>query len=377
MHLCMSSRFERVIEQRVNVQMCIDRAEKGYLYLYIRYEVRLMPKRLINGIHLHYHTYGTGTPILFIHPPLLTSANFRYQAAQLSSTHQVITFDIRGHGESDASKEPITYPLIVQDMVKLLDELGIKQAYICGYSTGGAVALQALLSHPHRFKGGILVSTMAEASDYWLRGRIALAIALTAMKAKSLLAWAISFGNADSRTTYRNLKRTAMRGDVSNWKQYYQASLKHRCTEQLKSIQAPMLLIYGEKDKGFHRYAVKLQRYLPHYHLYWLKGAKHQIPTKQAREMNGIIARWVRNQELASEVKEELLAKRTVNSMPKQEAASTQSEWDGTASETNSAIAVEPPWYMEEEDLRTADALHVLTAAEAGEVDDHHADELH
>lgn len=93
--------------------------------------------------------------------------------------------------------------------------------------------------------------------------------------------------------------------------------------------------------------------------------------------MNGIIARWVRNQELASEVKEELLAKRTVKSMPKQEAASTQSEWDGAASEANSANAVEPPWYMEEEDLRTADALHVLTAAEAGEVDDHHVDELH
>ncbi|MDF2651943.1 MAG: alpha/beta hydrolase, partial [Paenibacillus sp.] len=54
-----------------------------------------MPLENINGTMLHYETRGDGVPIVFIHPPLLTSANFRYQQAQLSDEFQVITFDIR------------------------------------------------------------------------------------------------------------------------------------------------------------------------------------------------------------------------------------------------------------------------------------------
>ncbi|MBN3526671.1 alpha/beta fold hydrolase [Paenibacillus apiarius] len=262
-----------------------------------------MPKKMINGVNLHYHVYGKGVPILFIHPPLLTSENFNYQAAQLSAHFKVITFDIRGHGLSDVSKEPITYPLIVRDMLQLMDKLGIDKAYVCGYSTGGTIALHALLSYPDRFQGGILVSTMSEASDYWLRWRIALAIALTNVKAKNLLAWAITRGNADSRETYDNLKRTAKLGRTDNWRQYYRCSLTYNCTSQLKKIKAPIMLIYGKKDLGFFRYAGKLQRNLPHYQLFWIKGAKHQIPTKNALEMNELIQQWIRRQE--NEVKPE------------------------------------------------------------------------
>ena len=55
-------------------------------------------------------------PIIFIHPPLLTSANFIYQMEDLSRNYQVITFDMRGHGRSSYSTRAITYELIVEDI---------------------------------------------------------------------------------------------------------------------------------------------------------------------------------------------------------------------------------------------------------------------
>lgn len=254
-----------------------------------------MPIARLNGVSLHYHVRGKGVPIIWIHPPLLTSENFNYQMVQLSDSFRLISFDIRGHGYSGSSDEPITYRLIVEDMLALMDKLGVKQAYVGGYSTGGSIALQALLSDPERLLGGVLISAMSEASDLWLRGRIRTAAALTRLKAKSLILWAITRGNADSRLTFKNLQRAARKGNSANWGQYYQYSLTYNCTARLQDIKAPVLLIYGQSDRSFHKYALILHHGLPNSQLYWIPKAKHQIPTKNALEMNWLIEQWLKN----------------------------------------------------------------------------------
>ncbi len=80
-----------------------------------------MPLENINGTVLHYIVKGEGIPIIFVHPPLLTGANFRYQQVQLSDEFKVITFDIRGHGQSGRSLVPITYSIIAEDIKQLMD----------------------------------------------------------------------------------------------------------------------------------------------------------------------------------------------------------------------------------------------------------------
>lgn len=257
-----------------------------------------MPIAVINGAHVHYQVHGNGTPVLFIHPPLLTSANFRYQQVQLAGEFKVVTFDIRGHGKSAPSDAPITYELIVEDMVRLLDYLDIREAYVCGYSTGGSVALEALLTHPERFKGGILISAMSEASDFVLRTRIRLASGLSrTMPLTRLLMWGIARGNADNGMTFRNLLRDAARGYRPNIHQYYRYSLDYNCTKRLSRLRAPVLLIFGRKDGGFRRYRRKLEKELPACESVLLPSDKHQIPTKSALAMNEYMRRWIRANE--------------------------------------------------------------------------------
>ena len=79
-----------------------------------------MPLLDLGSISLFYQVKGEGPSIVFIHPPLLTSANFEYQVDELSKNFRVITFDIRGHGRSHYSDQPITYSLIVEDIKNLL-----------------------------------------------------------------------------------------------------------------------------------------------------------------------------------------------------------------------------------------------------------------
>ena len=253
-----------------------------------------MPMPDVKGVSLYYIVKGNGTPIVFIHPPLLTSENFRYQMVELSQDFKVITFDIRGHGRSLYSNQPITYPLIVEDMKHLLDHLGIEKAFLCGYSTGASIALQFMLIYSDRVLGSILVSGMSEVSDLYLRKRISLAVKLANPRTFSFLAYAITYGNSETKETLEKLYREALKGDVRNINQYYQYSLAYNCTNQLENIKVPILLVYDKKDKSFHRYAYLLQEKLPSNELKFLSKEKHQIPTKAAQKLNQLMIDFVR-----------------------------------------------------------------------------------
>ena len=58
-----------------------------------------------------------------------------------------------------------------------------------------------------------------------------------------------------------------------------------------------MLLIYGQKDVGFHPYAQILHKGLPHSSLFFIKDAKHPIPIQNATRMNDLIHLWVESLE--------------------------------------------------------------------------------
>lgn len=252
-----------------------------------------MPFFMVNGCKLYYTVQGQGTPILFVHPPLLTHFNFVNQMKELSKYFQIITFDIRGHGRSSFSKQPLTYPLIAEDMKQLLDHLEIQKAFICGYSTGGSIALEFFLSHADRAYGGILISGLSEISDQPLINKINIAITLIKLKATSLLSLYIFGTNMNTRSSFWKMVKEGRKGSPKNIEQYYRYSLTYNCTNQLEKIKTPALLVYGLKDQGFFRYAQLLYEKLPHNELKWIRDVKHQIPTKAAVELNGLIKQFV------------------------------------------------------------------------------------
>lgn len=264
-----------------------------------------MPKTEINGVSLYYNVAGEGTPIFFIHPPMLSSMNFKYQVEELSQNFQVITFDIRGHGKSEPSDEPLTYPLIAADIRGLMDHLSIEKAYLCGYSTGGSIVLEFLLSYPEWAWGAILVGGISEVMDMRLRNMISLGVGVAKIKARRLLAWSISRSNSDNKQLFQEMFHEALQGDIENIEQYYRYSLAYNCTDQLSQIEAPVLLVYGGRNKEFHSYGNLLHERLPHSELKFISDAKHQIPTKWAIQLNDFIRQFIylnKGEEKASEL---------------------------------------------------------------------------
>lgn len=252
-----------------------------------------MPNTCINGYQMHYKDCGKGTAIIFIHPPVLTSLNFQYQLP-LSADFRIITFDIRGHGQSGASREAITYPLITRDIRELMDHLKIEKAFLCGYSTGGGVVLDFMLTFPERALGGIVIGGMSEVKDKKLRNKISRGRFLSRIGAVGAIALSTAWGQAQPKLAlFRSLFNDAKKANAKNAGQYYQYSLHYSCTAQLGAILEPVLLVYGEKDTLFHPYARLLKERLPKSELVFIKNTKHQVPTKAAGPLNELIKQYI------------------------------------------------------------------------------------
>jgi pimeloyl-ACP methyl ester carboxylesterase len=113
-----------------------------------------------DGVKIHYTMQGKGKPLVLIHG-FTASIDTNWRAPgiieALANDFQVIAVDARGHGKSDKPHEPAAYgPRMGEDVIRLLDHLGIMKAHIAGYSMGGAITLQLLTTYPDRFLSAVL-----------------------------------------------------------------------------------------------------------------------------------------------------------------------------------------------------------------------------
>ena len=107
----------------------------------------------VKGIKLNVIDEGSGPVVLLIHGFPDTQAVWRYQIpALVNAGYRVIAPDVRGFGKSDKPLETQAYelPILVGDMVNLLDKLGIERAHVAGHDMGAAIAWVMGSYYPHR-----------------------------------------------------------------------------------------------------------------------------------------------------------------------------------------------------------------------------------
>ncbi|MCR8725288.1 alpha/beta fold hydrolase [Frigidibacter sp. ROC022] len=104
----------------------------------------------VNGIEMHYATFGSGPTVLLIHGGLGNADIWANQVIDLMQDHTVIVADSRGHGRSTRDEQPFGYDLMTEDYVGLLDGLGVDKVALVGWSDGGIIGIDMALHHPER-----------------------------------------------------------------------------------------------------------------------------------------------------------------------------------------------------------------------------------
>src|SRR5947209_5471998 len=111
-----------------------------------------MPFVKLNGLRFHYQQTGAGPDVVLIHGLTGDLSIWLLSRAmqELGQTHRVTAYDLRGHGYSDAPPTGYTSAHHADDLLGLMDGLGIGIATLVGHSFGGVIAAHASVLAPDR-----------------------------------------------------------------------------------------------------------------------------------------------------------------------------------------------------------------------------------
>ncbi|HET7656881.1 MAG TPA: alpha/beta fold hydrolase, partial [Bacillales bacterium] len=115
----------------------------------------------LNDLKMHVKIEGEGHPLLVLHGFTGSSVTWAPFFLSWQRSYQVIAPDLIGHGQTDSPKRTERYTMnrAVEDLVSLLDKLGIAKTRLLGYSMGGRLGLAFAASYPERVASLLLESS--------------------------------------------------------------------------------------------------------------------------------------------------------------------------------------------------------------------------
>jgi pimeloyl-ACP methyl ester carboxylesterase len=116
-----------------------------------------MPTLALTDGELWYDERGDGPPLVFVHGGWQNAASWRSQVDRFADDYRVVTFDLRGHGQTGATdSRRYSVDLFVDDLERLLAHLGIDRPLLGGLSLGGMVVQSYLDRYPERARGAVV-----------------------------------------------------------------------------------------------------------------------------------------------------------------------------------------------------------------------------
>ena len=120
----------------------------------------------VNEIEIYFTDSGKGDiPIIFIHGFPFDKSIWKPQEEFLNLFYRVITYDIRGYGNSIVDKKNPTIDLYADDLISFMNAMHIEKAIVCGLSMGGYILLNAVNRYPDKFEALILADTQCIADS--------------------------------------------------------------------------------------------------------------------------------------------------------------------------------------------------------------------
>ncbi|MEC6393872.1 3-oxoadipate enol-lactonase [Acinetobacter pittii] len=172
------------------------------------------------------------------------------QVSELKSHFNVITYDTRGHGESDVISDT-TLQNLAEDVVDILDALSVEKAHFCGISMGGITGLWLAIHYPERFLSITVANSAAKIgqAEAWLsRAESVEQNGLAELVKTTHTRWfSEKFDyqhNVVAQTTIQSLANTPAQGYANACRALADADLRDEITQ----IQVPVLLIAGTAD---------------------------------------------------------------------------------------------------------------------------------
>ena len=261
-----------------------------------------------DGTELYVEETGLGTPVVFIHEYAGDYRSWEPQMRYLGRQHRCVTYSQRGYPPSGVPSDPARYSQDIarDDVIAVMDALGIGKAHVVGHSMGAYTALHVGIRYPQR------CLSVTAAGCGW--GSIADAAKRDAMKAlaaetgrmfadEGIASAAAKYADAPMRQSFKNK-------NPRGWAEFARMLAEHSAEghahtmlnlqlkrptlwemeTQLKKFSVPLLVIVGDEDDLCLDGSVFLKRTVPTAALLVLPRAGHTINREEPAAVNAALA---------------------------------------------------------------------------------------
>lgn len=228
----------------------------------------------VDDASIYCETFGSGPPVLVLHGGLGYLEDMSPQIRALAGSHFVIAVDSRGHGRSTGANGPLSYSLMSDDMVKVLDALKINRADVVGWSDGGIIGLDLAMRHPERARRLVAISANYNPEGLGYTPTVG-QVPRIALRYRLLAPYP-----AQWPTLYRNV--------VTMWATQPQYTLN-----DLGQIKVPTLIMAGQYDLIKREHTDQLAKAIPGSHESIIAGATHSVPSEKPEIVNSMILNFL------------------------------------------------------------------------------------
>ena len=266
---------------------------------------------LPTGADLYYETYGEGEALLLIHSTGFSCEVWKPSQTPLQASTRLVIHDPRGCGRTVASQSVYTINQMSNDVVALLDHLGIRSAHLFGHSMGGRIALETALNFPGRVKSLIMAASGSGQAPrpgadcvpglpHWLLTRLV----------GNGFEQSLREEYTDTSSFFTDDYRKAHPEKMEEfWRMVYPTHAKMdaylhlitarhtwEATHRLGDVQCPTLVLIGDNDHGRSNHVVQANAMVSRMRgatLKILEGQSHGFPWQAAEMTNQVVSDWV------------------------------------------------------------------------------------
>jgi pimeloyl-ACP methyl ester carboxylesterase len=246
---------------------------------------------VVNGGRFNVQHLSQGDPtVVFLHGLVIdNSSSWYYTVANpVAQRSEVVLYDLRGHGLSDKPATGYTVAEQVEDLMGILDALGIdRPVHLVGNSFGGVLAVAAAVLHPERVAGLVLVEAHV-AVDGWREQMVGtLEFAGMFLDHGEVDGWLAQVEDRKGKRLARHadtlLHQTSLIDDLASSPAFSQ--------QELNDIDCPVLVICGEHS-DVRDWAERLVNVVPACELHLYEGCTHLVVLEAPADVRVDLLAW-------------------------------------------------------------------------------------
>ena len=239
--------------------------------------------------------HGSGEPLLLIQG--LGYARWGWEPVDepLARSFEVLVFDNRGIGESDAPQGPYTAAEMAGDAVQVLDEAGVERAHVMGTSLGGMIAQELALEYPERVGKLVLACTTPGGPRAYPMPQPTVDLMLARASLREFTENALAPADRPDLVERILVHRERTAQGFEPWSAQAAAGAGFDASERLGGLAAPTLVQHGDSDLVVDpRNGELLVELIPDARLSVYEGGGHlffwQEPERFVREVEEFLA---------------------------------------------------------------------------------------